>query len=245
MVNRFNAGLAALAFAALALAGVIGSSRPLEAQTAAPQRIGFVDMAEVFKKYEKFTVLREELKRDYEANEREGKAIMEKIKQVQAQMQQLNADSPDYSERDRQFISLQAELANLQRKTEREVMERTTKINKTVYLEVVDMVNGLARSNSYGMVIRISRPPADLDADPSATMQWMNQLVVTYDPADDLTNDVIEYLNERYARSGGASPRPAPPNRVAPVSGTAPGGATRGGVAPADLRPRGGFPGNP
>lgn len=206
MVHRFNAARAALAVAGFVLA-YAASAGALHAQSASPQRIGFVDMAEVFKRYEKFIALRDELKRDFENTERQGKAMLDQIKQVQGEMQQLSADHPDYAQREQQIVKLQSELEVLRRKTEREIMERTAKINKLVYLEVIDMINRLARSNNYSMVLRISHPPENLDDDPAMTMQWMNQLVVNYDPADDLTEDVIKWLNQRYSSSASAAPR--------------------------------------
>ncbi|MEX0704865.1 MAG: OmpH family outer membrane protein [Planctomycetales bacterium] len=223
MFKRFHPVLAVV------FAGLVCVSGPARAQQpAGPQRIGFVDMTEVFKKYKKFTTLRDELKADFEASEQRARALFDKMKQLQGEMKGFDPASVDYAEREKQLNTLKAEMETFSQRVQRELMARQSETNKTIYLEVLDMVNGLARANNYSVVLRVNNPPEKMEEDPAGTMQWMNQPVIVYSRDDDLTGDVIHYLNERYKPAG----------NITPAAGTTTTGPARGPAArPAVGRP--------
>ena len=83
------------------------------------------------------------------------------------------------------------------------------------------MVRRIAVYRGMTYVVQTSNEPPSA-SDPQSVMASMAKTVVYADPRNDITKDVVHYLNQTYKKAGGVAPRTAAP---APGAGT-------GGVNP-------------
>ena len=234
--------LSASAVAALALVGLYAAnvsaqgSKPAAAQpsatSTAPHKVALIDMAHVFKTYEKFNNLREDLKVEVTQGEETAKAKAEVLKNLQAKMKSYQETSPEYSQTEQQLAKLSAEFETFRRAAQRDFLKKESQIYHTVYMDVADMVKKYAEFYKYTLVIRFSRE--DLDTDNAQKLiEGMNRQVVFYREEDDITDAVVDALNRQFGKQAtggaarpagttGANPSPTNGNRPAPRTATPP-----------------------
>jgi outer membrane protein len=188
------------------------ASQPVLAQnnTAAPlpHKVGLIDMAHVFKNYKKFEALREALKSEIEAADREAQAKAGQIKKLQEELKSgvFKAGSADYNNLESQITHAVAEFESFRKQNQREFLEKEANLYKTVYLEVSETVALYARHYKYTLVLRFNRDKIQDAQDPKEILNSMNHQVVFHVPEDDITLSVLKYLNDRYAPSTASKP---------------------------------------
>jgi len=175
-----------------------------------PHKIGLIDMAFLFSKYDKFEALRADLKGEIETADAQLKARLGKIKALQEEMKQLEPSKKEYTDREKR-ITEEAAAAEADRKNmQRRFMREETKIYQQVYAEVQEAVNRYASVYKYTLIIRYSRDEAAEGDDPQKVMQALQRQVVFNRPQDDITDKVLTYLNKQY-RSSGEKTKPRGP----------------------------------
>lgn len=183
-----------------------------------PHKVGLIDMAYLFSKYKKFSMLREDLRAEIEQADGSLKKQLEEIKNLQGQMKELAPNSAKFVANEKKITELaasaEAERKNLQRK----FMREETKVYQTVYREVVDAVNKYSEIYKYTLIIRYSREDAESD-DPQKVMQSLQRQVVYSRPEDDITDAVLRYLNKSVQVTGTDKTEAAAPKT--PVKRTA------------------------
>lgn len=177
-------------------------------------KVGLIDMAIVFKKYQRFEDLRASLKTEIEKGEEDAKKMATQIQAMQAKMKSVAEGSPEFTQYEGQLAKQSAEFEAFRRAMQRDFLKKESQIYHTVYQDVTAAVTKYAEYYKYTLVIRFSRD--DLDPEnPSQLMQGMNRQVVYHRADDDITDSVLEYLNKKYTSSAGA--RPAEKTTVRPT----------------------------
>lgn len=208
----FGAVIAILAGAAF--------SRPVQAQgqpaagPEIPHKVGLIDMAFVFNEYEKFTALKEELQAAIQASDGEARAMIEQLQLIQQQLTsgQLSESSPEYARLEADFLRQQTDLETYRKVQQREFLKREAEIYKTVYLDVEHAVGMFASHYSYTLIMRFNRAEVTSAENPQEIIQSLNRQVVFYRPGDDITDQILGYLNSEYRRQAGtAAPAATPP----------------------------------
>lgn len=181
---------------------------PAAAQPAGPHQIGLIDMAQVFKEYEKFKALSEDLRAQVQESDAEAQAMVQALQQTQATMSSgtYAAGSPEYQQLEQRLIEQQTEIENFRKVKQLEFLRKEAEIYKTVYLEVQDAVGMYARHYKYTLIMRFNRSKVEDATNPQEIIQSMNRPVVFYKPNDDLTDPILNYLNQQYMSAGGGSP---------------------------------------
>lgn len=200
----------ALAFGSLLSANTATAQDAAAAQ--APTRLGLIDMAYVFKNYDKFKTLRDDLKAEIQGSDQQAKAMATKIKTVQEQMKTFAEGSPDFVEKEKELARLATEFETFRKVAQRDFLRKEADIYKTVYLEVSDAVKLYAQHYKYALIMRFNREDLEASSNPEEVLQGMNRQVVYYSSRDDITDAVVKYLNQRYQQTtnqagGGATPR--------------------------------------
>jgi outer membrane protein len=214
--------------AAVIAAGLFISTRDSLGQAgAAPKpaahQVGLIDMAHVFKNYEKFKTSTTALQEQIKTADEQAKKEIDKIKLIQDKMGGLTQGSPDYAALEQQLIAATTKLEAFKKTSQLNFLRAEADIYKTVYLEVQNAVQQYAGVYKYTLIMRFNRNPVDEAENPQQIIQSMNRQVVYYRGEDDLTDPILNYLNDKYAKSGGsAAPKPAARNAAAQ-----PGPATR------------------
>ncbi len=191
--------------------GILLSVNTASAQDAqAPSRVGLIDMAHVFKNYDKFKALRDDLKAEIQNSDQQAKAMATRIKTVQDQMKTFNEGSPEFIQREKELAKLASDFEAFRKVAQRDFMRKEAEIYKTVYLEVADAVKLYAQHFKYAMILRFSRDEISASTNPEEILQSMNRQVVYFSVKDDITDSVLKYLNQKYAQTSSQAKGPAP-----------------------------------
>ena len=176
-------------------------------------KVGLIDMAHVFKNYEKFTALREELKTEIQQSDAKAKAMAEQIQAVQKEMQDFKQGSPEYLAREKQLAQAASDFEAFRKVAQRDFLRKESRIYHTIYMEVTETVQKYAKIYNYTLIMRFNRESLDTD-DPKKLIQGMNRQVVFHRADDDITLSVLDYLNRNYksqaGAAGGSATRPTP-----------------------------------
>ncbi len=199
------------------LAGFMGMARSQtdssDSSDSIPHKVGLIDMARVFKEYDKFGALREDLKAEITQSDQQAKAMAAQIQKVAEEMKEYNPDNQAFVDLEKQQAKLTAEFNGFRGAERQKFMRREAQIYKTIYLEAVDVVKRYAEHFHYTLIIRFNGAKLD-SADPKTLIQSLNRQVVYHRFEDDITGSVIEFLNRNYTPERSSStPREANPRQ--------------------------------
>lgn len=177
------------------------TSAAFSQQTASDvHQIGLIDMAHVFKNYEKFKSGTQALQDEVAQRQSGLTAKVEEGKRLQQQMKEYNVGSPEFEKLEGELVNLQAELKKIQLKNQREFMKREADLYKEIYLEVYEAVNRYARYYKYTLIMRFERAGLAAAENPQDIVEGLNQQVLYHRNRDDLTDPILNYLNEKWRR---------------------------------------------
>ena len=170
------ANLAACSQTNKALAAKQGSRR-------APRKwaltgIAVVDIASIFKNYQKFKMQMDQMKQKVDVAENDIKKDQEACKQEMEQIKTYNASSPDYKKLEDDMLKKQGDLnlkVSLQKK---DFMEQEGRIYFDVSREIDDAVKQLAAKNNITLVLRFNGDPVD-PVDRNDILRGINKSIVT------------------------------------------------------------------
>lgn len=174
---------------------------------AGPTKIGLIDMAKVFKDYDKFKALRENLKAEIQRSDSKAKQLNERVQSLATQMKEMKPGGPGYAQLEKQLLTAQGELAAYAKGEQRDLMRKESQIYKQIYIEVTQAVAKYAQIKGYTLVIRFSPKGAEQSETPQAIVDSMNRQVIYHRPNDDITDNVLYFLNNQY-KSTRAPARP-------------------------------------
>ena len=193
--------------------GEPGAATPAAGPEAA-FKVGLIDLERVFHEYKKFEALQEDLKEELGGQEQKIKAIVEKLKALDAELKSgtFKEDSPEFREREEEGTRLATEYQQMQRIGERELGRNQAKMYHQVYLEVLDAVQKFSTHYKYSLVIKFTK--SDLSStDPAKVRSALQQNVIYYRTEDDLTDDIVAFLNKKY--TAGTKTRTTTPSKTA------------------------------
>lgn len=195
-------------------APVMGQNQPAAAP-AAPVKIGLVDMARVFKEYNKFEDMRASLKAEMETALAEAKKIAAAAEKIKEELKLLKPGSPEFIKREADLAQLSSDFETKRKLANVTYQRKEAEIFQDIYVDAVGVIKLYAEHFKYSMVMRFNS--ADLDkSNPTSVVNGLNKLVIYHRPQDDITDAVIDYLNRKYTPSNPAAGRAA----TAPANGT-------------------------
>ncbi len=188
---------------AVATLGLWVAAAAVSAQepAAAPHQIGLIDMAYIFKNYEKFKDNTAGLQKAAEDAERKAAEMIERGKQLTGQLQEMKQGSPEAANIETQLIKLKTELEAFKQVEQQKIVRQQAEVYKTIYLEVQELVERYAAHYKYTLIIRFNRNDVADASNPQAIIQNMNRQVVYYQAQDDITDPILKYLNENYKKT--------------------------------------------
>jgi Skp family chaperone for outer membrane proteins len=191
-----------------------------------PATVGSVDIAAIFKGYDRVKVNSEEFKAAVMAKKGELMKIMTEGQQEAEMLAKLTPGSLDFKKHEDRITHLKAQSEATREQYEREFTMREAEMLATIYKEIQSMVSRVAKHRGFAYVVRVSNDPVT-GQNPNSAMMAIERTIVYADPANDITNDVITYLNQTYKAAGGVAPKPATGaggNPAAAGSATSPSG---------------------
>lgn len=197
----------------VALACFIGPTQLVQAQNTQtekknlPVKIGLVDMAKVFKEYDKFTSLRESLQAEMKVTLGDAQKIAEDAKKLQEELKLLKPGSPDHLKREAELAGLSAQFEAKRKLANANYVRKEAEIFETVYKEAHAVVKIYAEHFDFTVVVRFNSEALDSE-NPQKLANGLNKLVVYHRPQDDISDAVIEYLNRQYKKTIAAGTKP-------------------------------------
>jgi Skp family chaperone for outer membrane proteins len=181
-------------------------------ESAIPHKIGLIDINYLFNHYEKFTMMREELKAEAEEAEKTMRSEVERLQSMQRQLKDFDSGSKEFLGKEREITELQVKLQSEQKLLQGQFLRKEAKIHQTVYQEVSDMVEKFCTSKKYTLILKFNREEMNGD-DPREVQFVLQKQVVFSRPEDDITETVLKVMNNKY--QGGSKSdvkeKPSPP----------------------------------
>lgn len=185
----------------LAVIFACGLSSLVVAQEADRHQIGLIDMAHVFKNYEKFKALTEGLQAEITRTDAELQEKAAEGRTLQEKMNTFTSGSQEYEKVEEEIVTLQAEIRKLQLKKQREFVRKEADLYKDIYSEVTDAVSRYSKYYKYSLILRFDRGGLAAAENPQAIVEGLNQQILYHRNRDDLTDPILNYLNEQWRRT--------------------------------------------
>jgi Skp family chaperone for outer membrane proteins len=176
----------------------------------APATVGSVDIAAVFKGYDKVKVNSEEFKSAVMAKKGELMKFMSEAQQESEMLAKMTPGSVDFKKHEDRITQLKAQHEASREQYEREFTMREAEMLATLYKEIQAMVGRIAQYKGMTYIVRVSNDPVT-GANPNSAMMAIERTIVYADPRNDITNDVVYNLNLAYKAAGGTPPKPSTP----------------------------------
>ncbi|MGP0064570.1 MAG: OmpH family outer membrane protein [Isosphaeraceae bacterium] len=207
------------------------AANPNPAPAATPQPpvapiFGTLDLDFVLKNYEKVKASSRELSAAVNVRRGELMKLESEARQEMEMMQKLQPGTADYKKREDHITELKARMEAGREQAQREFTLREAEMMSTIYKEIQGMTGSVARWRGMTYVLRATNPkkPTTGATDPNSVMAAMNDQVIYADPRNDITNDVVYYLNKTYEKTASPAGTTKPAARRAGAEGLAPSG---------------------
>ncbi len=184
-----------------AAASVAAPSTP---KTPDPAIIGWVDMAAVFKGFEKVKVQGEEFKVAVQNKQKELMKYSQEAQQESEMLAKMTPGSVDYKRHEDNITQLKAKYEAGRESAEREFTLREAEMLSSLYKDISTMVGRVARARGMTFVVRVNNDPI-AGANPNAAMMAIERDVIYADKSLEVTSDVVFHLNREYKAAGGGS----------------------------------------
>jgi outer membrane protein len=185
----------------------LGQQEKKAAAPAAPV-VGTVDVGAVFKGYEKVKVLSEEFRAAVLAKQNELMKISAEAQQEAEMIQKVTPGGPDHRKHEEKITKLKAEMEAGREQAQRDFSLRESEMTSTLYKEIQQWVAAVARARGMNYVLKVSNEPIPAN-NPNAVFAAIDKAVVYSDPRNDITSDVIFYMNKKFTADNGGKTKGA------------------------------------
>ncbi len=188
-----------------------------------PALVGWVDMAAVFKGYEKVKAQSEEFKAAVSVRQKELMKYTADAQQESEMLAKMTPGSVDFKKHEDKITQLKAQYEAGREQAEREFTLREAEMLSSLYKDISSMVGRVAQYRGFTFVVRVNNEPIT-GANPNAAMMAIERDVIYADPSLEITKDVVFNLNREYKAAGGGSAKatssaPAPATTPTPPRG--------------------------
>ena len=187
------------------------------AATPSGTNVAVIDVAQIFKKHNRFNAAMQDIKKDIEDFDTFVRGEQTKMKTLAEQLQSFKAGSLEYKQKEEEIARMTSEMQvkiGLKRK---EFLEQEARVYYHVYKEIEQSVHTFALRNRIGLVMRYNGDEMKED-DRASVLQGVNRAVV-YQQGLDITSFILEDLNKgTVTPTNGAAPRPTGPQIPTPTA---------------------------
>ncbi len=186
-------------------AAVMITAGTVQAQSAG-HRTGLIDMAHVFEKYKKFEGLRDGLKSEMDQTDAEAKQMVERLQKMQEEIRKFDAGSAQYEQAEKQILNEKGKLDGFVAAAKRRFGRREADMLKVIYNDVTAAVKLYAEYAKFDHVVRFNRKGMEEADNPQVAIQTMNKTYIYWKSENDITDKVLGYLNQEYAKKQSSNP---------------------------------------
>jgi len=163
-----------------------------------PLKVGVVDLSKVVDNYQKKKDREAELNKTRDAAAAQLKELQKKIEGMASEMELLDKSSAEFPAKRRLLSEKQEELLMKTRLAEREVMEKLELYLQEVYSEILAKIAQYRERNNFDLIFRIDTRP--LTTQERIIEQLDRKILMSNAKTLDITDDLIAFLNESYAK---------------------------------------------
>lgn len=219
-MKRFSlqfAAVAALLGVTCLLTAASGQGKP----AGRPVRIALIDMDYVFVNYKKSDELTAEMRESYKAVEAQGKAMVNEAKSLQEQLKSgtFDEESSEFEKRENRLFHLNSKLKVLEVQTKSNMQKQQVSVVQAVYQDVQQALERFATQNGYTLILRHNRE-AHAAKDTQQIQKTISQQIVFHQGAEDITDSVLNLLNQEFEASAASRPAKASPAATKPATKT-------------------------
>ncbi len=193
----------------LGIAGQALLPSPASAQESpnpgAAHRVATIDVGYIFKNQPSIQAQVKKIESDLKAYETVLLQKREAVKQAVEKLKTLKPGSPDFIKQEELAASLDSQLRLDMSRRQMSFRTDETKIYYDNYQRIIAAVETIAKHNKIQLVMRSNSEEMDLDNANSVTSGVMKN-VVFRDDAIDMTNMVMQYLQQSAATQANAAP---------------------------------------
>lgn len=201
-----------------AVAACAGSVQAQTAPNTTGHRVGVIDMAHVFQNYTKFEALRTNLQAEITQSDEEAKAMVTRLQQFQESLKQYKVGDEKYTAGEKQILAAKGEFDAFRASTQRKLAKSESEMFKVIYTDVTAAVKLYAEYAKFDHVMRYNRKDVSDEMNPQEAVQTMNKTFIYTKSENDITDQVLGYLNKKYGETtGGTNARAASSSGRAPV----------------------------
>jgi Skp family chaperone for outer membrane proteins len=213
-VKRKAGLLAILGLGALALGVYVGGAvvaeppraagTPSTPSVLARTRIALVNLHEVFKNYRKFQVFREQLKAEADGYERVLKDKNQRLEALQNEYKKTETTQQRKDQIESEARTIKIEMEDVKQTATKKLTKIQDDQLTTIYLEVDQVVRDYAKGNEIDLVLRYNEEWTNDFYSPENVVRRLNMAFwpMYYDKSMDITNQVLDVLNRKYASAG-------------------------------------------
>jgi Skp family chaperone for outer membrane proteins len=207
-----------------------GTRTPGTFAPGAPSVIGTIDLDHVFKNYDKVKAANKEIASAIQVRRGELMKLENDGRQEVELMQKFQPGSADYRKHEDKATEIKAKMEAGKEQYEREITLRQADTMATLYKEVQAYAGWVAKQRGITHVMTVSNTPPS-GSEPNSVLAAVNRPLIYADTRNDITNDVVHWLNEKYRNMAGPNAVNKPEARVQPLGGAGrPAGAVRPGA---------------
>jgi Skp family chaperone for outer membrane proteins len=197
---------------ALAICLANPQARAQTAQRPSGTSVAVIDLSEVFQGHPRLKLQLEEMKKQIDAYEAVMRQEKTKIDTLGEQLKTLKPGTPDYTEKEKAYASLQANLQVQVRQKSREFLEQEAQIRYQAYQEIQQHVTTFCQKYGIQLVIRFSRQEID-PTKPQDVQMGLNRPII-YQNSLDITTHIMQSLGGPSPSANDIGRGPAIPGRV-------------------------------
>ncbi len=188
-------GVAALAVSGGLLLGLLHAGTQI---APGPLKVGTVDLVKIVDGYQKKKDREAELNKVRDEAAGKLKALQKQIESMNAELDLLDKKSPDYPAKRRTFLEKQEELIMKSRLADREVSDKLEQYLQEVYSEILAKIEDYRAQNNFDFILRVDNRP--LTTQERIAYQLDRKVLIASSKTFDVTDDVVAFLNQAYAK---------------------------------------------
>lgn len=174
---------------------------PARAQSAQPTKVAIANPAKIFQQLQETNDLKAKMENTRKTLEQQEFERRQKIKDLEAQRNQLKPDAPAYQERQHELLQATMEFQVWGQMMQADVQREQKQQMKSLFDKITTAVTEVATQKGIDLVIAEQRP--DLDNIDQLNVEQVRALINTRNvlfsaPQIDISNDVIAAMDAKY-----------------------------------------------
>jgi len=198
--------LLAIALSVVVLAAasswMITSVNAQEKPTPAPTKTAVVDIVKVFNDYQRTKEINDRLNKEQLELQNQRKQKIDRVEALKAQLENLNPDSKDYYQRQKELLEVSIDLKNFTEIKSEEVKREFRVLTEDIYKQILKSIEDVAKEMGYDMVMYLDMMEIHGDSFPALLEKIRERKVLYAAKHIDITQNVLDALNQSYKLKG-------------------------------------------